>query len=258
MSRYDQIYQELAKRAADQAQIDLRTALTMAGNRRASIDAIERLLIQDLETDGPIFGKFIRSLSGAASSAVTAAANQGATIASLKMDREVQRLLSLKDTQIQDAIDAADPETLDEMEKMAEDRMPMVWVATLVNTCHRCLPLHGKEATKAEWAARNLDPETIHDGWSSNCKCLLVYWTPGMTGKNLTITPLVRKRVTDEDGRRIGKKTKRSILQEDIDKAQRKVEEALRTEAGRKILKAMGSAYADQGGITARQNLGAS
>ena len=258
MSRYDEVYRILAERAVNQATIDLNTALTMAGTSRASIQAMERLLLDDLANDGPIFGKFIRSLSGAASSAVTAAANQGASVGSVIRDQEVQRYLRIGKGELASEIDNADPERLDEIEQAAEDRMLMVWVATLVNTCHRCLPLHGKEMMKSEWAERKLDPETIHDGWDSSCKCLLVYWTPGMTGKNKTVSPLVRKKIKDEDGRVVGKKTKRSILQEDIDKAQQAVAASMQTEQGRKMLEAIGQSYSSQGGITARQKLGAS
>ena len=75
--RYDKLYERLASRAVKQASIDIEAFVDQLSESGASAERINELLMQDLANDGPLFGRFMRSLTGAAIATTTAAARQG-------------------------------------------------------------------------------------------------------------------------------------------------------------------------------------
>lgn len=231
MPRYDEVYARLADRAVRQGVVDFESFVEQMASQGVPIDRIEDLLLQDLENNGPIFGKFVRSLVGASESAVMAAERQGdiAGTALAKQFLDRQRLGL--------ALDAADPEALEAIEAELADRIPYTWVATLEKTCHRCLPLHGKTQLMGEWLAQGLHPDSIHQGWTSSCHCSLVPADEAGKHKDL-INPLVRTKVIDAKG---VKRTQRAVTQLDVEKAQRAVAEALASDIGRAVLRQMGA-----------------
>jgi len=243
--RYDKAYERLANRAIKQTAVDIQAFMQMAADSNISQDRLEEMMLDDLESGGPIFGKFIRSLSAAASSATQAASRQGAVLASID-ESMLTETLTLAD--VADAAMDADPEVIEEITSQTIQSEPMTWVATMVNTCARCLPLHGKTKTMTEWDELGLNPDTIHEGWDSDCQCNLI---PAKEfGKNADlVAPLLRKKIVSPTGQKPTKRTVRAVLQEDVDKARDAVAKAMETERGRRTLSLLGKANAPIGGV---------
>jgi hypothetical protein len=194
------------------------------------------MLIEDLETGGPIFGKFVRSLGDAAISSVLSAEQQGE-------DLEVMRFLDrVSGEDYDDLLEAAYAEDLFDV---SDVDIPLMWVAELVNTCEQCLPLHGKIATEAEWLEMGFHPDTIHKGWRSSCHCTLlpVEMLDAAQKKELA-APLARIRQTDETGK-ISRRTVRSVAQQSLEKSIAAMEKAQNSEVGRRTLRQMGKANAE-------------
>jgi len=234
--RYDEVYSRRARRAVQEGGIDITTFMEDMVAGGISPERLEELLLQDLEEGGPVFGKFLRSLSGAAESAVMAAERQGDMVGYASEEKAYQELLGL--SKMEDALDDADPELLETMEAAVNDEF--TWIATLENTCHLCLPLHGTSRTMEEWRTMGKHPDTIHPGsWRSSCHCQLVP-TRQAAGRADLVAPLVRERVKSSTGLKGVKKTQRRVAQRDPTKAQRAVAEAMKTKEGRRTLRLMG------------------
>lgn len=250
MTRYDETYRILATRAVKQSGVDFDTFVEIAAARGISAQELERMLIQDLDNDGPVFGKFLRSINAAAGAAVQTAARQGAMVAAVESDREAQRelegFLKLADAaDAQELVSSGDPDALEVIEDLAAD-IPMMWVATLVKTCHLCLPLHGKIDTKRNWDARGLSPDNIHqnEGWdaASKCQCSLVPNATHRQGKQ-EIAPLLRTKLQPPEGKKTSRRTVRAVAQQDYDKAREAVRKAMETEQGRRTLRLLGQIH---------------
>ncbi len=237
--RYDRLWSTLAKRAILQGGVSADTFLELAGESGMGADEVERRLLDDLDNDGPIFGAFLRQLTGAATSTVLAAEQQGSIVALADGDAELARLMDLES--MEDVIDNADPETLDAVERAVESRMELTWIATLVNTCYRCLPLHGHTRTLEEWRASGFSPETIHEGWTSSCHCQLVPLKDAGPRTDL-VAPLVR--LKQEGAQKGVKRTVRLVAQADMDRAIEAARKAQESEQGRRTLRLLGTANA--------------
>lgn len=240
MARYDDIYAILAERAIGQGALDFKTFLRTSAARGISADRIEEMLEHDLDTGGPIFGKFLRSLTGAASNAVSTASYQAMLAASLDIDgdAELERLTGL--SKMDDVIEEAGPEDMEAVGGLANET-PMIWIATMVNTCHLCLPLHGKTMSKAGWEELGLSPISIHanEGWDSACKCKLIV-SESTRDRGELIAPLLRQKLDLGDGRKGGKRTVRAVTQQDMDKSLDAMQKAMETKTGRRILRLLG------------------
>jgi hypothetical protein len=242
VARYDKIYETLARRAVLQGGVDVETFLERAAEAGMPADAIEARLIRDVEEGGPIFGKFIRSLTGAATSSVMTAESQGEAAA----QAYAEEMISL--TELEDVIDDADPDELEDIVEKLSDDIELIWVATLVNTCDRCLPLHGTVMTRAEWAESGYDPSTIHDGWESECHCDLTEYDMTDDDRKSLIAPLVRERVKSATGLPGVKTTQRLVAQKDLDRSMAAAERAKQSLEGRRTLRLMGQVnQEDQG-----------
>jgi hypothetical protein len=237
--RYDTIYTLLANRAIAQGMVDLETFVAQMVGLGASPEHIEGLLLQDLETNGPIFGKFFRSLRGAATASVANAGNQGAMAGRMLTKPKTMERYFPTDTleDVTAAIQNAGPETLERIEQTSDD-MPLMWQAMLKDTCHRCLPLHGRVLYGSQWKERGLHPSTIHGGWQSDCHCRLIPQEETEGGLKDQTAVLVRNK--DVTGLRGGKKTVRGLTQYDIEKAIDARNKALQSEEGRRILRRLG------------------
>lgn len=242
--RYDQVWALLAERATSQGVIDVETFIRLLAESGVSEEQMLEMLEHDLETDGPIFGKFVRSLSGAASSTAMAAVRQGEAIGTIDGDAELRRLSKLAGVEgsVLEAIQTADPEVA----AMAEDAVlldiPHTWIAELINTCHRCLPLHGSTLTLREWRAKGLLPETIHTGWDSSCHCRLVPEVVLTESRDDLMAPLRRLKLSTSTGLKGSKRTARAVEQRDIDAAIAAREAAMASEEGRRTLRLLGRA----------------
>jgi hypothetical protein len=230
---YASLWSTLAKRAVLQGGLNADAFLDMAAASGMSPEEVERRLLDDLDNDGPIFGAFMRQLQSAATSSVMAAEQQGSIAAVLDGDAELARLLDIES--MDDVIDGADPAMLEAVENAA-GRQEFTWVATLVNTCHRCLPLHGHTRTLEEWRALGFAPETIHDGWQSSCHCQLVPHKDAGPRDDL-VAPLVRMKAEAPKG---VKRTVRMVAQQDLDRAIEATRKAMESEQGRKTLRLLG------------------
>lgn len=240
MARYDLAYERLAQRAIKQGAVDVETLMQMAKDNGMTQARLEELLLQDLEEGGPIFGKFVRSMTSAANTAVQTAARQGqalADIANSISDKEIAEFMSVGDIDNL-AYDAA-PDAIDQAIGAEENDLLLTWKATLVNTCNLCLPLHGKTMYKSQWEAQSLSPEVIHlqEGWESDCQCNLVRAAEFSRSKE--VDPLIRKKYPKEAGK-VNKRTMRSVLQEDLGKSYQAISKAADTPEGRRTLRLLG------------------
>lgn len=236
MPRYDEVYRNLAERAVEQGGVDLRTLFRQAETAGLSPEVFQERLLRDLEEGGPIFGKFFRSLGGAARSASSAALRQG------QFAGDVERFTGLART-VGSVIDRADPAELERIERELGDSEAQTWIAELVNTCHRCLPLHGTTRTAAQWAELGLHPLTIHDDWVSECKCQLIPSAQAASQKDL-VAPLKRHKVESKTGLKGLRRTARSVSQVDLDKSIAARNASLETVEGRRTLRLLGQALA--------------
>jgi len=232
VANYGAIYAAAARRAVREGVTDAEAFIERAAATGMPLDVIERKMLEDLTTGGPIFGKFVRSLEGAAGSAALAAVSQGEAAALAY----AEELISL--AEMDDILESADAEELDALGKQLDPAESLIWVATLKNTCHRCLPLHGKIASRQWWEEQGLSPESIHDGWASPCYCNLI--PVGELDAMEETAPLVRERVESATGLRGSKRTQRAVAQRDIERARAAVEKAMDSEEGRRTLRLMG------------------
>ncbi len=236
--RYDELWKAHVERAIATADLSLDAFFRTAAASRQSPDSVERRLVEDLENNGPIFGPFMRSLFGVADGTLTAAERQGQIVGQIDGDAELKRLLSLGD--LDDVINDADPEELDAVEQLGEDHILERWVATMRNTCHRCLPLHGKVMFRSQWRESGFLPETIHEGWNSVCQCSLV--PEDQAGSRTEIVaPLLRRKFEGTS-----KRTARAVTQQDIERSLEARDKALASEEGRRTLRLLGQANATE------------
>ena len=231
MSRYDQVWEDLVQGAVEQFDVSLRRLIRNARTLGMTEDAIEASLIDDINNEGPVFGPMLRSLSGAAVNTVLVAERQGEVMGRLRVLQNI--------AEIDGVVDDADPELMDLLEKNELDDEILQWVAALRNTCHRCLPLHGKRLARREWRERGLDPSTIHEGWNSACHCSLV--PADVTDRNETLAPILR---TAQKGQ---KRTARNLTQRDVEKALTKRDELLSSQEGRRMMRLLGTANQEEG-----------
>lgn len=254
MPRYDRIYETLAERAIRRGAIDIESFVEQAINSGMSLERAQDALLSDLETGGPIFGQFVRGLTGAAEKSVGAAFRQGQRGGEIEADKHLQRLLKISKTEgslLSKALDDADADALADVEKGLGTVVEYMWVAELVKTCHRCLPLHGKVRTLDEWQSLGLHPDSIHDDWHSSCHCVLVKQSDTtIRERNKAIQPLVRAYVAEVDKEAVGGKkkfraTQRALTQLDVDRANKARDEAMKSAEGRKILRLLGEAGMD-------------
>jgi hypothetical protein len=244
MPRYDETWDTLVRRAVDQGAIDIRTMMERAHQMGMTEDALIERLEADLADDGSIFGKFLRSITGASEAAVVAASRQGELVGHLAEDRALARLSGLADVDdvIDQALDGADPEAAAALEESVADAYEETWICAFNKTCPRCLPLHGVKLLHSEWVQRGLLPEVMHDGWTSSCHCRLVF-SRFVDGREELRAPLVRtkqKPLTSARGFRAQKKTLRAVLQNDIDKAMKARDDAMGSIEGRRTLRIAG------------------
>lgn len=215
MPAYDEIYATLAGRAVAQGVVDVESFVQQMAASGVSGERITEMLLEDLESGGQIFGKFKRSLTGAASSASMSAVRQGEAVGYLdgtRAGRELARVARVQGSVV-DAIDNADPQLAAALEDEVIGEIRHTWIAELINTCHRCLPLHGSTLAMREWKERGLHPDTIHSGWDSACHCRLVPQSHA-EGRTELLAPL--KRVKTPDGVRGFRKTQRAVSQRDV------------------------------------------
>ena len=241
--RYDKVYQILAKRAVEQGGLNIKTFVELAKSSGMSEQRIGELLMDDLNSAGPIFGKFFRDLTGASKSTIIAASQQGEALAVAVQEN----LMTLAD--MEDAANAADPEALATVEDSLDD-VPFVWVAALKRTCHLCLPLHGVTRTQRQWRDLGLQPGPggIHDkeGWGTPCYCHFVRAAPGVATDELQ--PLRRAAIRTTTGLKGSKKTVRAMSSEDLRASLKARDEAMESVVGRRQLRLLGEARADEEG----------
>ena len=243
MARYDEIFQTLVERAISQGGIDVDTFMRRAIQSGMSESVLMDLLEDDLTNNGPIFGKFVRSMVGAARSSVMAAERQGEQIGYFLEDEDVRELLREVDLEeaAEQALLNADPELAEQIELQLASQIEYTWIATLMRTCHLCLPLHGQTRTMIEWREMGKTPDTIHQlaGWDSTCKCRLVPMSMAESQSELQ-EPLFRDKLETSTGIKGSKKTRRRILQKNLEKSEQATEQAMKTSEGRRTVRIMG------------------
>lgn len=234
---YAELYATRAQRAVDTGVVDLKAFIDEMMGAGAPVERIHELLNQDLNSGGPIFGKFFRSLELAGESVLSIAEAQGsAVVESLTIGgdglEELKQLAGADRAQLEELARNGDPDAMEIIERSADD-MEMTWICTLRKTCELCLPLHGKSLSKREWRERGLIPRAIH----INCEC---DWMPTMWARDREDlnAPLVRNiEAGQEKG---GKRTIRGVTSSDVDRAVEAVNKAKQSEEGMRVLKLLG------------------
>jgi hypothetical protein len=205
------------------------------------------MLEEDLSTDGPVFGKFERSMTGAASGSVLAASRQGEMVGHIPGSARLEKLT--RDAGLEGdllaALDDADPDAASLLEREIMGEQKFMWVAELVNTCHRCMPLHGSIDTLNGWSSRGLHPDSIHAGWDSACHCRLLEQSTADETRTELMAPLKRNKLKTPTGLKGQRKTERAITKQDINASQRARDAAMKTEEGRRTLRILGQANRD-------------
>lgn len=249
MPSYSAIWARLAERALAQATINIQSFMQMAVDAGMTEEALMERLEDDLDNDGPLFGSFMRSITGAAVKSVGEATRQGELIGALRHDPYFDRVLEMVENDmpgsVVEAIDSADPDLAASIEAAVEEDLDFVSVANFKNTCHECLPLHGQRLTMREWKARGLWPTQRHDGWKSDCQCRML--PPHISGGGDSLrAPLRRVPMQSATGKKGLKKTVRAVTQRDIEKAIEARNEAMQSERGRRTLRLLGQAKASE------------
>ena len=260
---YAETYALLAKRAIEQGDIDARAFVESLAAAGVSEERIMELVGIDLENDGPIFGKFLRTMTGASQATVTSAGRQGQAIGELydaafgpgdksASDEAIQAQIDFMAggdgrSMLEDLMESADPYTAEELQDATNDEIMKMWVATLENTCDECLPQHGVVMTEAEWRAEGLHPSLMHQGWTSSCQCILEpYEQLGPDARKALMAPLirVRQKLETATGLKGNKTTARAIAQFDLDKSLAARDKARDSEKGRRTMRILGQVNA--------------
>jgi hypothetical protein len=251
--RHDRVWGNLVGRAIKQGGLDVETFVRHAIDSGMSEQAIQDRLLSDLETGGPIFGKFFRHLGAAAEQTSTSAHRTGGFLGDIATDPQLSEMLDLAD--MDDVIEIADPEVMDSIQQGIADRDERMWVAELRNTCHLCLPLHGTIMTMAEWQESGLHPDTIHPAeWGSKCHCHLVP-VRQVGDRTDVMAPLVRNRMRSATGLKGRSRTYRGVTQADHDRAMRERDKAMVTLEGRRTLRLLGQSTTENQVARTREDI---
>jgi len=260
VARYDETYEMLAARAIAQTEINIETMIRRMTRNGMSVAAIEANLLRDLAENGPIFGSFFRSMSGAAQSAVSVAFRQGAVAGDVLGDESIVAALERGDLRgafdLASVLEDANPEALEAVEVEAAD-IDYTWIAASGNVCPLCLPLHGKTLMKSEWEELGYIPGEVHPGdWKSSCQCT---WIPAGEAAlhSDIVAPLRREKVKSsaQTTVRTYKRTARAVTQGDVEKSLAARDKAMQTPQGRRILRQLGQS--EEGAKVAADTIGA-
>ena len=243
--RYNRVWATLVRKAVREGGIDLATFVERGVEGGMSEGAIQQRLLDDLESNGPVFGRFFRALEGSASASTMAAYRQGENLGNIDGSKQLKRLLGLRESvnEFGSVVDVANPDAMQEIADAVAERDERTWIAELRNTCHLCLPLHGVTRTMAQWNELGLHPDSIHQsrgGFDSPCYCRLV--PAGQVDRVDAMRPLVRNKLEDPLQRGVSKKTKRGVTQVDLDRSVAAAEKAMLSEVGRRTLRVLGQA----------------
>ncbi len=228
---YADLYAIRAQKAVDIGTVDFNALVEELLADGVPADVINEMLIDDLENNGKIFGKFFRDLGAAGDTAISHADAQGSTAAeAVDLDDEIARFV--EESELGDRARDGDPHALEQIEDLADDQ-EMTWIATMRKTCAKCLPLHGKSMSRQEWRERGLRPRGVHP----NCECDWVPTQLAASHSNL-MAPLRRSIVPGQV--KGGRRTQRAVTQQDIDASLKARDEAEKTPEGRKTLRLLG------------------
>ena len=239
---YATTFQTLANRSLALAEVDLETFIENSINSGMSPAALQQELLHDLTTEGPLFGKFVRNITGASQASTLQAHRQGTRAGEMvgSPDKELRDLLEFEKLDIEAILDSGDPSELERLDAISAPLVSLMWVAELVNTCHLCLPLHGVVLTGDKWRDRGLNPDTIHGnaGFNSPCYCHLV--DVENIDRDEKMAPLKRTPQKSPTGLKLGRRTVRSVTQQDVDKSQAARDKAMNSIEGRRTLRRAG------------------
>ena len=242
MARYDKALSRRIVRALELVQGDLKEAFSRAEDLGFTPEALEQFLLDDLNNDGPIFGKLKSNLMGASEQSVIVAHEQGVTVGEAIESGEID-IYNMTDEEIAALASGEDPELMQATEDSIADRAFYTWVAMLVNSCPYCVALHGSRKTKEQWRAAGLHPETIHadKGINAKCYCRLALSQFAEKDPMSTAEPLRRTQIEGANGVKGNRRTQRAVTQRDPVKALAAVDKALQTKSGKATLRILGN-----------------
>lgn len=233
---YARLYASRAQRLVEVGSVNLESFVRELIDDGVPLERINQLLIEDLETNGRIFGQFFRDLGAAGETAISVAEAQGSTVAeAIALDDRIAAF-SREARQGGRTVDAAladgDPDALEAVENAADEQR-LRWIATLRRTCPICLSLHGKDLTRREWREFGYRPRMVHP----HCEC---DWEPTEIAASYSSLTAPLRREIEAGQSRGGRRTKRAVTQQDVDGAIAAREKALQTPEGRRILRQLG------------------
>lgn len=238
---YSHLYAIRAQEAVDTGSVRFEALVDQLLADGVPAERINEMLTEDLETGGPIFGKFFRDLGMAGDMTISTAEQQGSSAAeAASLDDDIRAFIEESERDGRSAAELlreGDPEALEQVEILADDQ-ELTWIATMRNTCSQCLPLHGKSLPRREWRERGLRPRGMHP----NCECDFVP-TELAADRSDLLAPLKRAIVPGQV--KGGRRTQRAVTQADVDAALAARDAAEKTPEGRKILRLLGRARED-------------
>jgi len=245
MGNYAKTLSRQIQRALRLAEGDLEALFANAADLGMSDEALASRLVTDLETNGPIFGRFFENLMGATEQSILSAQRQGIFIGEALADGQeavAARLGDLSDDDWTELVGGNNPDAMEAFERGVLDDQEYTWVAALVKTCRFCLPLHGKTMKKSEWAESGWDPETIHliNGFNSPCYCRFVLSDTAKDDESAGPEVLRRDVIETKSGLRGNKRTARAVAQKNAEKADEAAEKANQTLSGRRTMRELG------------------
>lgn len=202
--RYSSLYALRSQRAIDVALADVSTLIAELAADGVPPERVNEILVDDLETNGPIFGRFFRSIVSAGEVAVSLA--------------EFQAALTGDDA-------GGDPVQLEAGER-SHDPDSATWVCVSHREMDRCMALHGVTKTRGEWTVLGLRPRLMH----SRCVCELV---PPEQSEEFK-SPLLRNTAAGQ-----GKGCRLTSREDNDERAESMRQRALASAAGRAVLEAI-------------------
>ena len=241
MATYAELYAIRAQRAVDSGVIDFNALVDQLVADGVPTERINQMLVDDLENNGPIFGKFFRALEQSGDMAISHAEHQGSTAAeAISLDDEIAAFVRETERDGRSMAQLAqegDAEALDTIEGLDDDR-EFTWICTMRKTCSQCLPLHGRTMSRREWRELGYRPRGMHP----NCEC---DWVPAeLAADRKDLVAPLRRNI--EPGQvKGGRRTVRAVTQNDVEAALAARDEAIKTPEGRRILRSLGETRAD-------------
>ena len=252
MAKPDDIFDATVEAAVTSGRANFDSLVRQLRASGMSEQAIVRRMLDDLENEGPIFGQFLRGLGAAAQRSAVASQRQGTSIGEIAVNPKLRReAIERFGLDVERAETTPDPDLAFDIEESVAELRELMWVCSLVNTCHACLPLHGIVRTAEEWAESGDHPDTIHalngitignTGQPAPDYCVLVDTEVAASDRDKVLAPLKRVKVPTKKGERLNRRTVREVASKSLETSEAARDKLQETLEGRRALRKLGQA----------------